>query len=109
MKNLRVLVFSATFGAGHVRAAEALIESIRQINPYAEVKHLDCWAILGKQINIVLTDFYIGMIKRTPKLWGKLYYGTAEISPDSILQRFLNNTGHRKYFCLLYTSPSPRD
>ena len=97
MKNLRVLVFSATFGAGHVRAAEALIESIRQINPYAEVKHLDCWAILGKQINIVLTDFYIGMIKRTPKLWGKLYYGTAEISPDSILQRFLNNTGHRKY------------
>lgn len=97
MKNLRVLVFSATFGAGHVRAAEALIESIRKINPYAEIRHLDCWAILGKKFNTVLTDFYIGMIKRTPKLWGKLYYSTAEISPDSMLQRFLNNTGQGKY------------
>ncbi|MDD3363570.1 MAG: glycosyltransferase [Syntrophomonas sp.] len=97
MKNLRVLVFSATFGAGHVRAAEALIESIRKINPYAEIKHLDCWAILSKKFNTVLTDFYIEMIKRTPKLWGKLYYGTSEISPDSIVQRFLNNTGQRKY------------
>ncbi|PKM77133.1 MAG: UDP-N-acetylglucosamine--LPS N-acetylglucosamine transferase [Firmicutes bacterium HGW-Firmicutes-15] len=97
MKNLRVLIFSATFGAGHVRAAEALIESIRKINPSAEVKHLDCWAILSKNFNAILTDFYIGMIKRTPKIWGRLYYGTARISSDSILQRFLNNTGHSKY------------
>lgn len=97
MKKLRVLIFSATFGAGHVRAAEAIIESIRTIEPDAEIKHLDCWAILNKGFNAVARDFYIGMIKRTPKLWGKLYYGTAKISPDSVLQRFLDNTGHSKY------------
>ncbi len=97
MKNPRVLIFSATFGAGHVRAAEALIESIREIYPNANINHLDCWAILSKNFNTIVRDFYIGMLKRTPKLWGKLYYGTSKISSESILQRFLNNTGHSKY------------
>jgi processive 1,2-diacylglycerol beta-glucosyltransferase len=97
MKNLRVLVFSATFGAGHVRAAEALIESIHNLSAGAEVTHIDCWAVLSKNLNEVFKDFYIGMIKHTPKLWGKFYYVTSAISPDSVFQRGLNNIGQSKY------------
>jgi processive 1,2-diacylglycerol beta-glucosyltransferase len=97
MKNLRVLVFSATFGAGHVRAAEALIESIHNLSAGAKVTHIDCWAVLSKNLNEVFKDFYIGMIKHTPKLWGKFYYVTSAISPDSVFQRGLNNIGQSKY------------
>jgi len=97
MENLRVLVFSATFGAGHVRAAEALIEAIHELPGHAEVVHLDCWAVLSKNFNEVFKDFYIGMIKHTPKLWGKFYYGTSEISPDSAFQSLLNKIGQNKY------------
>lgn len=97
MKNPRIMIFSASFGAGHVRAAEALIEAIRQSCPYAEVCHLDCWAIVSKHLNSLTKNFYIGMLKHTPNLWGGFYYGTAKISSDSILQRFLDNAGLRTY------------
>ncbi|KNZ69670.1 monogalactosyldiacylglycerol synthase [Thermincola ferriacetica] len=97
MKNLRVLVFSATFGAGHVRAAEAVIEAIHIREPYAMVTHLDCGEFLSKTFNNVIKNVYIGMIKYSPKLWGKFYYGTAKVSPDSLIQRFLNQMGQKDF------------
>lgn len=97
MKNLRVLVFSATFGAGHVRAADAVIEAIRLKEPAAEITHLDCGGFLNKKFNSVVKSTYLGMIKRTPKLWGKFYYGTSKISPDSAIQRFLNRMGRKDF------------
>jgi len=97
MRNPRVLIFSASFGAGHMRAAEALIEAISGTYPRAHLLHLDCWAIINKNLNAVVRDFYIGMLKHTPKLWGRFYYGTARIPPDSVIQRFLDTTGQSTY------------
>lgn len=96
MKNLRVLVFSATFGAGHLRAAEALIEAIRMKNPRTEINHLDCGEFLSKTFNNILKNTYIGLIKHSPRLWGSFYRNTARIAPDSLIQRFLNNIGRNE-------------
>lgn len=96
MSNLRVLIFSASFGAGHVRAAEALIEELRIAEPDVELKHIDFGAFLGRTFNSVLKNTYIELIKHTPKLWGKFYYRTAKISPQSVFQRFLNGLGRRE-------------
>lgn len=97
MGNLRILVFSATFGAGHVRAAEALIEAIRTKDPSAEITHVDFGAFLSKTFNKVIKSTYIELIKHTPRLWGKFYYRTSKIPPDSVLQRFLNVLGRREF------------
>lgn len=97
MDNPRILIFSAKFGNGHLRAAQALIESVYEAYPHAEIVHLDAIEMLNKRFNAVLKDFYLGMIKRTPRLWGGFYYGTAGISPDSGLQRLLNTVGQNKY------------
>lgn len=97
MGNLRVLVFSATFGAGHVRAAEALIDVIRAKEPQADVTHLDFVAFVSKTINQVVKSTYIELIKHTPRLWGKFYYRTSKIQPDSVLQRIINNLGRREF------------
>lgn len=97
MGKLRVLVFSATFGAGHVRAAEAVIEAIRLREPNAEITHLDCGEILSRTFNSLIKGTYIGLIKYSPKLWGKFYNGTTKIPPDSMLQRLLNNMGINKF------------
>lgn len=93
MKNLKVLVFSATFGAGHRRAAEAIIEEIRRRVPAAEITHMDWGVLLSPTWNALLKAVYIGMISHTPRLWGLFYYGTAKISPHSWLQSFLDNMG----------------
>ncbi|MHB1654027.1 MAG: MGDG synthase family glycosyltransferase [Desulfitobacteriaceae bacterium] len=96
MKHLRVLIFSATFGAGHVRAAEALVEALREEDPVTEITHLDFGAFISKTFNSVIKSTYIELIKHTPKLWGKFYYRTAKIPPHSVFQRFLNGIGRRE-------------
>ncbi|MDR3602022.1 MAG: glycosyltransferase [Desulfosporosinus sp.] len=90
MKQLKVLVFSATFGNGHLRAAEAVIEGIRSKEPSAKIIHLDFGDFLNKRVNTIIKIIYSEMIKHVPKLWGKLYYKTSKVQPQSISQRFLN-------------------
>lgn len=97
MDRLSVLVFSASFGAGHVRAAEAIIEELRIKEPNVKITHLDFGAFLSKTFNSVVKNTYIELIKHTPKLWGKFYYRTSKIPPDSVFQRFLNGLGRREF------------
>lgn len=93
MKQLRILVFSAAFGNGHIRAAEAVIEGIRIKEPFAKIIHLDIGDFLSKRLNNVVKNLYMELIKHTPKLWGKFYYKTAKLQPESRIQRFLNQLG----------------
>lgn len=97
LKKLRVLVFSATFGNGHLRAAEAVIEGIRLKQPSAEVIHLDFGDFLSKRVNTMVKNVYSEMIKRTPKLWGRLYYKTSRVQPRSMVQRLLNQLGRNDF------------
>ncbi|MDA8443256.1 MAG: UDP-N-acetylglucosamine--LPS N-acetylglucosamine transferase, partial [Peptococcaceae bacterium] len=103
MKNLRVLVFSASFGAGHVRAADAAIEALRNKEPNIEITHLDFGAFLSKTFNKVIKNTYIELIKHSPKLWGKFYHRTSKIAPDSVLQRFLNKLGRTEFVKYIHT------
>lgn len=97
MKNIRVLVFSASYGAGHIRAAEAIIDEIKRQNPDSEITHMDWGVLLSQTLNKIIKDTYLGMIKYVPKLWGKIYYDTAKISPDSSVQKLINNLGESSF------------
>ncbi|MHB8072753.1 MGDG synthase family glycosyltransferase [Desulfosporosinus fructosivorans] len=97
MKSLRILVFSATFGNGHLRAAEAIIEGIRLKDPFAEIIHLDFGDFLSKRLNTMAKSLYMEMIKHTPRLWGQFYAKTAKLHPKSIMQRFLNQLGRSDF------------
>jgi processive 1,2-diacylglycerol beta-glucosyltransferase len=94
---MSVLIFSSSFGAGHVRAAEAVIEALREKEPNVKITHLDFGAFLNKTFNTVVKNTYIELIKHTPKLWGKFYYRTSKIPPNSVFQRFLNGLGRREF------------
>ena len=93
MKQIRILVFSAAYGNGHLRAAEAVIEGIRIKEPSAIVTHLDFGDFLSKRFNSIVKKLYIELIKRSPKLWGKFYYQTTKLHPQSRIQRFLKQLG----------------
>jgi len=96
-----VLIFSASFGAGHVRAAEAIMEVLRVKEPNVKITHLDFGAFLSKTFNALIKNTYIELIKYTPKLWGKFYYRTSKIPHDSVFQRFLNGLGRREFLKLI--------
>ena len=97
MKQLRVLVFSAAFGNGHLRAAEAVIEGILIKHPSAKIIHLDFGDFLNQRINTIIKNVYSEIIKYVPKLWGKLYYKTGKVHPRSKSQHFLNQLGRREF------------
>jgi len=97
VKQIRILVFSAAFGNGHFRAAEAIIEGIRIKEPFAEIIHLDFGDFLSKRLNTVAKNLYMELIKHTPKLWGRLYDKTAKLQPKSLMQRLLNQMGRTNF------------
>ncbi|HWQ41537.1 MAG TPA: glycosyltransferase [Desulfosporosinus sp.] len=97
MRQLRILVFSAGFGNGHFRAAEAMIEGIRVKAPDAEIIHLDFGDLLSKRLNTMAKNAYLEMTKHTPRIWEKLYNITDKLQPESRIQRFLKQLGRSDF------------
>jgi len=97
LEQLKVLVFSAAFGNGHLRAAEAVIEGIRVKEPSAKIIHLDFGDFLSKRFNAMIKSVYSEIIKHVPKLWGEIYYKTAKVQPKSMSQHFMNQLGRADF------------
>jgi processive 1,2-diacylglycerol beta-glucosyltransferase len=75
--NPRVLLLSATSGAGHVRAAQALEKAFLARGDCA-VEHIDALQYVSKFFQRVYDKAYIAMIRRAPELMGVLYERTDQ-------------------------------
>src|SRR5258707_4764062 len=73
--NPRVLLLSATSGAGHVRAAQALEKAFLARRDCA-VEHIDALQYVSKLFQRVYDKAYISMVRRAPELMGVLYERT---------------------------------
>ena len=83
----RVLIFSVSAGAGHVRAAEALRATAAALYPAATVQHVDLMTLVGRVFRQVYAESYIKLVERHPALWGYLYAQTDQQTEDSRLRR----------------------
>ena len=90
----RVLLLSATSGAGHVRAAQAL-EKAFLARGDCTVEHIDALRYVSKLFQRVYDKAYISMVRRAPQLMGLLYERTDQpwrrMRPRLALDRL--NTG----------------
>ena len=68
----RVLLLSASSGAGHVRAAEAL-EKVFSARDDCIVEHIDAIQYVSKILQGIYDKAYISMARRAPELLGMLY------------------------------------
>ncbi|SFS30292.1 MGDG synthase family glycosyltransferase [Marininema halotolerans] len=68
-----ILFVSENFGTGHTRAAEALVQGIGEFAPSVQVELVELGRELRPQINQALLSSYLGMIRRAPGLWRKVY------------------------------------
>jgi processive 1,2-diacylglycerol beta-glucosyltransferase len=71
----RVLLLSASSGAGHVRAAEALKKAFSARGDCA-VEHVDAIEYVSKLFQRVYDKAYITMVRRAPEFMGVLYERT---------------------------------
>lgn len=69
----KVLVLSASAGAGHIRAAEAVEGAIREMGAAGEVRHIDTLAYTNKLFRHLYSKAYIEMVNKMPDVLGWLY------------------------------------
>ena len=73
----QVLLLSASSGAGHVRAAQAL-EKAFAARGDCTVEHIDALRYVSKLFQRIYDKAYIGMVRRAPELMGLLYERTDQ-------------------------------
>jgi len=73
----RVLLLSATSGAGHLRAAQAL-EKAFLARGDCNVEHIDALQYVSRLFQRVYDRAYISMVRRAPELMGVLYERTDQ-------------------------------
>jgi processive 1,2-diacylglycerol beta-glucosyltransferase len=91
MKQTHILVLSVSAGAGHVRAAQALVATAERDYPHAKVTHLDVMDFVSKSFRKVYADSYIKLVDKAPLLWAYLYQNTDTQSSSSLLTKIRRN------------------
>lgn len=69
---MRLLILSASAGAGHTRAAQALEAAAREL-PGVEAEHWDVLAHVDGLYRKAYAAGYLAMVDRAPELWGAFY------------------------------------
>ena len=72
----RILVLSASVGAGHLRAAEAVEAACRIRYPAAEVRNVDVLTLTPAPFRRMYGKGYLDLVNHAPELLGVLYQGT---------------------------------
>lgn len=78
---MNVLIFSATTGGGHMRAANALKQYILEKEPESVVKIEDTIEYASPFLNKAVTGGYVYMATKTPNMYGTFYKTIDKESP----------------------------
>lgn len=102
MKTPSLLIFSASGGAGHLRAGVALEKAASTLPFPLKAKHYDCLDFTSKAFKKLYADSYLALINRAPELWGYLY-SLAEGRPyrKRGLLRIFDNFNYQRYLKFL--------
>jgi len=74
----RVLIFSASAGTGHVKAAEALAKTFAQDPRVETVEHKDALVYTNKLFRDFYSKLYVQLIRSAPQLLGWVYKQSDE-------------------------------
>jgi len=69
----KVLILSASAGAGHVRAADAIEKAFMELGAASEVLHVDALDYTNKVFRALYSKAYLDMVNRMPEAMGWLY------------------------------------
>ncbi len=72
----KVLILSATSGAGHVKAGEALHDAFKDLGLARQVKHVDALTYTSPLMKTLYSRSYLDLVNKAPHLLGALYDAT---------------------------------
>ena len=72
----RVLILSASAGAGHLRAADALLKEMQHHSAVESVEHWDVLKYSTKAFRYLYSKVYLDLVNSAPKVLGWVYDST---------------------------------
>ena len=86
----KILLMYITQVSGHRQATMAIQRSLRQIMPDAKIKSMNAFSYTYPILEKVVNRAYMGVIKRTPKLWDYLYDNPKVVKRSERIKNFLH-------------------
>lgn len=83
----RILVLSASVGAGHTRAAEAVAAACRIRYPEAAISHIDVLTLTPKAFQRIYGQLYIDLVNHAPELLGVIYDRTNRMPKAHVVDK----------------------
>lgn len=71
---MNILILSASTGGGHMRASKAIQDYMMQQDKSIRVEIVDTLKYINPILNKTITNGYVYLATKTPRLYGKLYY-----------------------------------
>lgn len=68
-----ILVLSASVGAGHMRAAQAVELALRQLAPQANIRNVDVLTLTNATFRRIYGKAYLDLVNRAPHVLGYIY------------------------------------
>lgn len=99
-----ILILSATAGAGHVRAAAALVETAKVLSLPVDIHHEDILKFTFPVFRKIYREIQFAIVNRSPDLWGYLYRKTefrGTPKPAPLVVKLFNHFNYKKYLRLL--------
>src|ERR1700746_1717862 len=70
---MRVLIATATAGAGHLAAASALQEAWQVLRPHDTVQKVDLVEFFSTIHRKIFAEGYVKLVEHAPEFWGMLF------------------------------------
>ena len=96
----KILIFYASFGGGHLSAANSIKQCIDENFDGYETNLIDCFLYVNKPINKLSTIVYKEMAKKFPWAWGEVYRHSQR-GPIAHISSTANNLMAKKLLKLL--------
>lgn len=96
-----VLILSASAGAGHLRAAQALEHAILELKAAHSVRHIDTLEYTNPLFRRLYSKAYIEMVNRMPEVLGWLYDLADDPNRDDRFQLAFDKLNTRPFVKLL--------
>jgi processive 1,2-diacylglycerol beta-glucosyltransferase len=88
--DLKILVFYASYGEGHIQVSKALINSFKD-NGIKHIKMIDLLAEAHPILDALSRFFYLKSTSYWPQLYGWSYYRTYNMQHDQLMSKWLNS------------------
>lgn len=101
----RILVLSASVGAGHMSAAEAVESALLEKEPNAVVKNMDVLMLSNPAFRRMYGRFYLDLVNKAPQVLGVLYDLLDDRTSDTLTKlRILSEKSNLRPLISLLTA-----